>query len=123
MNDIIISILTQMKLQLGIKIDKRIITAFCLTLNFFIHHKINFSQLARYSGRNEESYRNLFAKPFDFFNFNKILIEQHIEGKKAIAFDPSYINKTGKHTAGVNYFWSGVAGQMKWGLELGDWQY
>ena len=85
----------------------------------FIKDKINFSQLARYSGRNEESYRNLFAKPFDFFNFNKILIEQHIEGKKAIAFDPSYINKTGKHTAGVNYFWSGVAGQMKWGLELG----
>ena len=39
MNDIIISILTQMKLQLGIKIDKRIITAFCLTLNFFYSSK------------------------------------------------------------------------------------
>ena len=72
MNDIIISILTQMKLQLGIKIDKRIITAFCLTLNFlFIKDKINFSQLARYSGRNEESYRNLFAKPFDFLTLTK----------------------------------------------------
>lgn len=52
-------------------------------------------------------------------SFNKTLIEQYVQGKKAIVFDPSYINKTGKHTDGVGYYWSGVAGRAKWGLELG----
>nr|WP_309575536.1 hypothetical protein [Moraxella osloensis] len=42
-----------------------------------------------------------------------------LKGKKALAFDPSYINKTGKHTDGVGYFWSGVVNKAKWGLELG----
>ena len=40
-------------------------------------------------------------------------------GKYAIAFDPSYISKSGKKTPGLNYFWSGVAGKTKWGLEIG----
>ena len=34
--------------------------------------------------------------------------------RKAIAIDPSYISKSGKHT----YFWSGCAGQAKRGLEI-----
>lgn len=84
-----------------------------------IKDKINFLQLARYSGRAESSYRNLFSHRFDFFSFNRILIESYIKGAKAIIFDPSYINKAGKHTDGVGYFWSGVAGKPKWGLELG----
>ena len=35
-----------------------------------------------------------------------------------MAFDPSYICKAGKKTPGVGYFWSGVAGRAKWGLEF-----
>ena len=42
-----------------------------------------------------------------------------LKGKKVLACDPSYINKTGKHTDGVGYFWSGVVNKAKWGLELG----
>ena len=39
-------------------------------------------------------------------------------GIKALAIDPSYISKTGRHTPGLGYFWSGCAGQAKWGLEI-----
>ena len=35
-----------------------------------------------------------------------------------IAFDPSCISGSGKHTPGVGYFWSGCAGKAKWGVEL-----
>lgn len=42
----------------------------------------------------------------------------NVKGKTAFAFDPSYISKTGKKTPGVGYFWSGVAGKTKWGLEF-----
>lgn len=34
-------------------------------------------------------------------------------------FDPSYVSKSGKKTPGLGYFWSGCAGAMKWGLEIG----
>ena len=42
----------------------------------------------------------------------------NIKGKTALAFDPSFILKAGKKTPGVGYFWSGVAGRTKWGLEF-----
>jgi len=42
----------------------------------------------------------------------------NVKGKTALAFDPSYISKAGKKTPGVGYFWSGVAGRAKWGLEF-----
>ena len=39
-------------------------------------------------------------------------------GHYIIAFDPSYIAKSGKSTPGVGWYWSGVAGKSKWGLEI-----
>ena len=36
----------------------------------------------------------------------------------AIALDPSLISKSGKHTPGLAYFWSGTAGAVKRGLEI-----
>ena len=42
----------------------------------------------------------------------------HLNGKTALAFDPSYISKAGKKTPGVGYFWSGCAGKTRWGLEF-----
>ncbi len=40
-------------------------------------------------------------------------------GRYAIAFDPSYVSKSGKKTPGVGWYWSGCAGKAKWGLEIG----
>lgn len=51
--------------------------------------------------------------------FNKELIQSQGSGKCVIAFDPSYISKSGEHTPGLGYFWSGCANQSKWGLEIG----
>jgi len=59
------------------------------------------------------------AKPFDFLKFNKELTLSHGSGRFAIAFDPSYISKSGKKTPGVGWYWSGCANQAKWGLEIG----
>lgn len=40
------------------------------------------------------------------------------QDRKAIAIDPSYISKSGKHTPRIGYFRSGCAGQVKRGLEI-----
>lgn len=103
------------------RINKRrkdfIVEVFMLFLS--IKGRINFLQLSRYGKYTEQRYRQQFEKPFDFLEFNKQLVLSSGGGKYAIAFDPSYISKSGKKTPGVGYFWSGVAGKAKWGLEIG----
>jgi len=90
-----------------------------LILFLCIKGRINFLQLGRFGMHKEQRYRQQFEKPFDFLTFNKELTLSQGSGRYAIAFDPSYINKSGKHTPGVGYFWSGCANRAKWGLEIG----
>lgn len=82
-----------------------------------VHGRYNFTHLSRYQQRNESTYRDNFAKPFDFLTFNLLLASLHLSDEIIIAFDPSYISKSGKCTDGTGRFWSGVAGQSKWGME------
>ncbi len=102
------------------KLDSRIPKTFYYILILFLSIKghINFLQLARFSQRCESGFRYFFEKPFDFFNFNKQLIQLYVKNVDALAFDPSYISKSGTKTHGVGYFWSGVDSKSKWGLEL-----
>lgn len=94
-----------------------LIETFILFLS--IRGRINFLQLARYGLHKEQRYRQQFEKPFDFLAFNKELTLSHGGGRYAIAFDPSYISKSGKKTPGVGWYWSGCANKAKWGLEIG----
>lgn len=84
-----------------------------------IKGRINFLQLGRFGKHSEQYYRNNFEQEFDFLKFNKNLILENASNHLIIAFDPSYINKSGKHTPNVGWYWSGVSGKSKWGLEIG----
>lgn len=94
-----------------------LIETFILFLS--IRGRINFLQFARYGKYKEQRYRQQFEKSFDFLTFNKELTLSQGSGRYAIAFDPSYISKSGKKTPGLGWYWSGVANQAKWGLEIG----
>ncbi len=83
-----------------------------------IRGRINFLQFGRFGIFKEQRYRQQFEKRFNFLEFNKQLVLTSGSGKYAIAFDPSYISKSGKQTPGLGYFWSGCAGRPKWGLEI-----
>jgi hypothetical protein len=83
-----------------------------------IKGKINFLQFGRFSSLAEQTYRNQFEKKFDFFAFNKQIINQVASGERVVALDPSYIPKAGKSTYGRGKFWSGVAKAAKWGLDI-----
>ena len=91
--------------------------------DFFHHHltlrgRYTYLNFERYGQKNELTYRNHHESGFDFRTFNRCLIEKNTNSQRMIAFDPSYIPKSGKRTPGVGYFWSGCAGKAKWGLEL-----
>jgi hypothetical protein len=83
-----------------------------------IKGKINFLQFGRFSSLGEQTYRNQFEKKFDFFAFNKQIINKVASGERVVALDPSYIPKAGKSTYGKGKFWSGVAKAAKWGLDI-----
>jgi hypothetical protein len=94
---------------------------FCevIILLLSIKGRVNFLQLGRFGNFKEQRYRQQFEKPFPFLDFNKELALSHGGKRFVIAFDPSYINKSGKKTPGLGWYWSGCAGQAKWGLEIG----
>lgn len=82
----------------------------------------NFLNMSRYGDKNECTYRKHYSDEFDFETFNFNLVEQYLssnKSKRAVAFDPCHISKSGKQTPGSGYFWSGCAGAPKFGLELG----
>jgi len=83
-----------------------------------IPSRINFLQLGRYGLHGEQRYRRQFEKGFDFFSFNKALSMPWVGPRNAIAFDPSFIHKSGKQTPGIGYFWSGCAGRALRGIEV-----
>ncbi|MBT5830989.1 MAG: hypothetical protein HOH77_12450, partial [Candidatus Latescibacteria bacterium] len=84
--------------------------------------KINFRNLSRYSDLCEHTYSRHFAKWFDFISFNRQIIDetfsQESEDERILAFDPSFIPKSGSHTFGRDRFWNGCASRSEKGLEI-----
>ena len=104
------------------KLRKSFKTAFIqlMTLYMVLPRKINFTQMGRYSDSSEQRFRQLFEREFDWMQFNLFLMRQQFgeSARKAIAFDASYISKSGKKTPYIGKFWSGSASTMKRGLEI-----
>lgn len=92
---------------------------FCQRGYLPVYVRVNFLQLGRYGCYCEQRYRQQFGKSFDFMDFNSKMVKLHCSDRKVIAFDPSYIFKSGKPIPRVGYFWSGCAGSTKCGLETG----
>lgn len=83
-----------------------------------IKGRINFMQLSRFSNYCEQYFRVNFEKKFDFQAFNFSLISEQGIQESVVAFDPSYIPKSGKNTFGLGRYWSGCAQKVKWGLDI-----
>ncbi|NEW83485.1 MAG: transposase [Mariniphaga sp.] len=58
------------------------------------------------------------ASEHGFVSFNKALSMPWIGKHNAIAFVPSFIHKSGKHTPEIGYFWSAFAGSALRGIEI-----
>jgi hypothetical protein len=82
-----------------------------------IKGKINFLQMSRFSNKCEQYFRINFENKFNFQDFNLSVIRERAT-ECIVAFDPSYIKKSGKHTCGLGMYWSGCAGRAKWGLDI-----
>ena len=102
----------------GLKKPRRDFFIEIMLLFLSIPGRMNFLQFERYGKYGEQRYRQQFEKQFDFLNFNIQTTMAHGSGHLVLAFDPSYISKSGTKTYGLDKFWSGVAGKAKIGLEI-----
>ncbi len=82
--------------------------------------KINFRNLSRFSDLSEETYSRQYAKSFDFIGCNREVIDEAFgkDSERIIAYDPSFIPKSGKKTYGLDYFWNGCHRRSEKGLEI-----
>jgi hypothetical protein len=82
-----------------------------------IKGKINFLQMKRFTDKCEQYFSINFENKFNFQGFNLSMIKDRVT-ECIVAFDPSYIKKSGKKSFGLGSYWSGCAGKTKWGLEI-----
>ena len=66
----------------------------------------------------EKSIRHQFSRKINFLSWFEHAFLKLKEKDCVVAFDPSYIKKSGKHTYGKGKFWSGKDQQVKEGLEI-----
>lgn len=85
---------------------------------FRIRGRYNYINLARYGHLGEDTYRNNSGRYFDFLTFNTQLVKSSLSNDCIITFDPFHVSKSGKHTPGTAWFWSGCAGKETFGLEF-----
>lgn len=85
---------------------------------FKIRGRHNYINIARYGHLGEDTYRNNCGRYFDFLEFNIQLAKDSLSDDCVLTFNPFFVSKSGKHTPGAGYFWSGCAGKETFGLEF-----
>ena len=84
-----------------------------------IRGRLNFLNMSRQGDFTETTYHNQFQRGLNWLEFSVLLVKEHCLPERIVVFDPSHLSKSGKHTPGVGYFWSGKANRVEWGLEIG----
>ncbi len=82
--------------------------------------KVNFTNLSRYSNRDEKTYRRQFKKGLKAGKFNGAFVALEIpEAHEVIGLlDASFVAKSGKKTFGLDRFYNGSHGRVERGLEI-----
>jgi Transposase DDE domain/DDE superfamily endonuclease len=81
--------------------------------------KANFTNLSRYSGLSEKSFRRQYSQAFNFTRLNaQMIAATPTNGTRIAAMDNSFIPKSGKKTHGLDWFYNGSASRSQKGLEI-----
>lgn len=79
----------------------------------------NIKEQSKWCEVDEGTLHNWHKRDLGLEDFNRRLIDGHGSGEYVVLFDPSYLPKSGKNTPGLGRFWSGQAGAVKRGIEIG----
>ena len=86
----------------------------------YLPSKANFRNLSRYSDCHEKTYSRWFRRPFDFTTFNRLRLDAGVASGHTcvVAIDGSFIQKSGEHTYGLDYFYNSSHNRPEKGLEI-----
>lgn len=81
---------------------------------------VTFRNLSRYSAYHEKTFARWFEHDFDFVCLNHAAIVEvvPVNHEHVLAFDPSFVPKSGKKTYGLDVFWNGAHSRTQKGLEI-----
>ncbi len=79
-----------------------------------------FLNMGRYGTYSEKTYRTHFEDDFDFFAFNRLLIDQTCSAHRILAADCRFVPKSGKQTPHLGVFWNGSVSKAMTGLEISE---
>lgn len=102
----------------GLNKSSKAFIGYIITLYLSMRGRYTFAGMSRYGQHCEKTHRLHFEKSFDFLSFNAALCKESLSDHCIIAFDPSYLPKSGKHTPHRDTFWSGCLGKAVKGLEI-----
>ena len=82
--------------------------------------RVTFRNLSRYSSYHEKTFARWFARDFDFVSLNHAAIIEVVapSHEHILAFDPSFVPKSGQRTYGLDMFWNGAHSRAEKGLEI-----
>lgn len=103
----------------GLKKPRKYFMISIIILYLSMRGRYTFKGMERYGNKCEKTYRLQFEQKFDFLSFNLEMSKTHLSEHRILAFDPSYLPKSGKQTPGKGRFWSGCLGRAVQGIEIG----
>ncbi len=91
-----------------------------LMLLLVVPGRATFLNLSRYSRYDEKTFRRGFRREVHWAALNVAAIRAVAPAhhEHVLAFDPSFIPKSGKHTPGLGRFWNSCTGRAELGLEI-----
>ncbi|MCX4030119.1 transposase [Spartinivicinus marinus] len=99
------------------KPQQTFIVALLTTLVVF-QGKATFRNMSRYSQMSEKRFSRWYRRQFDFAQFNRDTLTLALpKNGRIAAIDASFINKSGKKTEGLGWFYNGSVSQAQQGLE------
>jgi hypothetical protein len=81
--------------------------------------RYNFLSLSRYGGYSDRAIREQFAKPLPYIELFDALYRPLQQKECILAFDPTFVPRSGKQTPGLYKFWNGSQQRAEKGLEAG----
>ena len=99
---------------------QQIFLTILLTTLMYLPGKANFRNLSRYSDLHEKTYSRWFRRMFDFTEFNRLSVDKVVASGHTfvVALDCSFIQKSGAHTYGLDYFYNSSHNRAETGLEI-----
>ncbi|MDE1460334.1 hypothetical protein ORQ98_00005, partial [Spartinivicinus sp. A2-2] len=99
------------------KPQQTFIVALLTTLVVF-QGKATFRNMSRYSQMSEKRFSRWYRRQFDFAQFNRGTLTLALpKNSRIAAIDASFMNKSGKKTEGLGWFYNGSVSQAQQGLE------